>query len=245
MSKKRRADVLSVEAGLFTSRAKASEEIKAGNLVADGARVTKPSALLDPGANLTVTGIKVPYVSRGGLKLAAALDEFKISVKGCVCLDVGASTGGFTQVLLERGGVHVVAVDVGTGQLARDIAEDTRVTSLEGTDARNLNMDLVPSAPDVITADVSFISLSKALPHALALARKGAHLVALIKPQFEVGRKNVASGGIVRDEALQTKACDDIVAWLQGEGWAVQGVMPSPIEGGGGNKEFLVIAKKT
>lgn len=241
---KRRADVLCVVAELYPSRARAAEEIRAGHVSADGQLIAKPSALLDPSVVLEVTGVKIPYVSRGGLKLAHALDHFKVDVGERPCLDIGASTGGFTQVLLERGAAHVFAVDVGSGQLAGIVAKDPRVTTLENTDARKLTSEQI-GKPHIITADVSFISLTKALTTVLDLAGVGTRLVALIKPQFEVGKKNVASGGIVRDPVLHQKACDDVANWLVAMGWTLHGVTDSPVEGGGGNKEFLIAATKT
>ncbi len=244
MAGKRRADVLCVVAGLYPSRARAAEEIKAGHVTADAKPISKPSVLLDPSVVLEVTGVKIPYVSRGGLKLAHALDHFRIQVTGQHGLDIGASTGGFTEVLLERGALHVVAVDVGQGQLAAQLLEDPRVTVLENTDARKLTAKQM-GKPGIITADVSFISLTKALTKVLDMAQAGSHLVALIKPQFEVGKKNVASGGIVRDAVLHQKACDDVANWLVAMGWTLHGVTDSPVEGGGGNKEFLIAAQKS
>jgi 23S rRNA (cytidine1920-2'-O)/16S rRNA (cytidine1409-2'-O)-methyltransferase len=180
-------------------------------------------------------------VSRGGQKLAAALAAFEFDPAGCIALDVGASTGGFTQVLLERGAKKVYAVDVGHGQLHDDIKGDARVVALEGHDARQLSRASVPDAVAAIVADVSFISLIKALGPALALAAPGAWLVALIKPQFEVGRGGVGNGGIVRDAGARQGAVDAVTAWLTGQpGWRIAGVIPSPIKGGSGNEEYLV-----
>ncbi|HEX3675511.1 MAG TPA: TlyA family RNA methyltransferase [Rhizomicrobium sp.] len=187
-----------------------------------------------------------PYVSRGALKLVAALDRFALSPEGLVCLDIGASTGGFSQVLLERGAARVFAVDVGHGQLHDKIANDARVISLEGVNARELSPVVLGEEVQAIVADVSFISLKLALPRALAMAAPGAWLVALVKPQFEAGKENIGKGGIVRDEALQIAARDDIARWLgEQPGWAGLGAMDSPIAGGDGNREFLIAAKKS
>jgi 23S rRNA (cytidine1920-2'-O)/16S rRNA (cytidine1409-2'-O)-methyltransferase len=210
---------------------------------ANGKKVKKPSALLPDDADVTFQRAH-PYVSRGGIKLAGALDYFALSPEGLVCLDIGASTGGFTQVLLERGAKHVTAIDVGHGQLNPVIANDPRVTSLEGVNARELSAAQIAEPPQAIVADVSFISLKLALPNALVLAAPGAWLVALFKPQFEVGRENVGKGGIVRDVVARDAALSDFVPWLSmDQKWHVIGSMRSPIEGGDGNVEFLVAAQ--
>jgi len=197
-------------------------------------------------ANATVEYIKPhPYVSRGALKLAAALDRFGLSPVGLVCLDIGASTGGFTEILLERGARRVYAIDVGHGQLAAKLKRDERVVSREGVNARELNSEKVPEPPQAIVADVSFIGLRLALPPALAMAPGGAWLVALVKPQFEVGRFALGKGGIVRDAEAQEAALSDLTNWLNTvSGWSVLGHMESPVEGADGNREFLLAAKK-
>lgn len=211
---------------------------------ADGVAIEKPAQLLAPGTHVDYAPAH-SYVSRGALKLAAALDRFSISPKGLVCLDIGASTGGFTEVLLARGAAKVYAVDVGHGQLHTRIAGDKGVVSLEGVNARGLSRDEISDAPDLVTADVSFISLTLALPAALALAKPGAGLVALVKPQFEVGRARLGKKGVVRSEADRQKALDDIDSWLSSvQGWRVEGTMKSPIEGGDGNREYLIAARK-
>ena len=185
-----------------------------------------------------------PWVSRAGVKLASALDGFALDPAGALCLDVGSSTGGFTQVLLARGAAKVYAVDVGRDQLHATLRADPRVISLEGQDARTLEVSMFTAPPAFVVCDASFISLKLILPAVLPLATPDALLVALIKPQFEAGRENVGKGGIVRDEAIHTRVCDDIVSLVQQLGWRVQGVRPSPIEGGDGNREFLMCAHK-
>ncbi len=210
----------------------------------DGDAIVKPGALVSPGARLSVADGAGAHVSRGSVKLAAALDHFGYDPQGLHALDIGASTGGFTQVLLERGAGRVAAVDVGHGQLDTSLARDPRVNVLEGTDARDLTADTPDGPVRAIVADVSFISLAKALPAALALAAPGCWLVALIKPQFEVGPGAIGKGGIVRDEEARDAAVETVKVWLDTQpGWAVEGVIPSPIKGGGGNIEYLLGAK--
>lgn len=239
-----RADILLVQKGLARSRTEASAAIAAGGVNANGRIVAKPSQVLAADAELQFAPAH-PYVSRGGIKLAAALDAFALSCKESICLDLGASTGGFTQVLLDRGAARVYAVDVGHGQLRGELRSNGRVVSLEGINARTLTAEHIPERPGVIVADLSFISLKLALPNALALAPAGAWLVALFKPQFEVGRARIGKGGIVRDAAARERALADFIAWLSSEqGWTVLGSMPSPILGGDGNMEFLVAARK-
>jgi 23S rRNA (cytidine1920-2'-O)/16S rRNA (cytidine1409-2'-O)-methyltransferase len=238
----RRADVFLVEKGFAASRSEAQAAIAAGHVHADGKPVSKSAQLLSDRAEIDYAPAH-PYVSRGALKLIAALDHFAVSPNGLICLDIGASTGGFTQVLLERGAAKVYAVDVGHGQLHAKIASDPRVVSLEGVNARAL--EKIPEPPMFIVADVSFISLKLALPAALALAASGATLIALIKPQFEVGRSKIDKGGLVKSEADRLAARDGIAARLaDDQGWIVEGTMESPILGGDGNKEYLLAAKK-
>ena len=241
---KARADLLLVERGLFASRAKAREAIEAGLVLVDGVALKKPSDMVDSKSKIEA---QKPYrwVSRGGLKIEAGLTHFQIDAKERVCLDVGSSTGGFTDVLLSRGAAKVFAVDVGQDQLHERLRRNKRVVSLEQTDARNLDETLIPDAPSLVVCDASFISLKLVLPQALALATEGAFLVALIKPQFEAGREAVREGrGIVRDEAIHEAVCADIAEWLAATGWNVLGIAPSPIEGGDGNREFLIGARK-
>ncbi len=242
MPKKARIDRLLVERGLFESRAKAQAAIEAGLVIADERLVHKASEEIAVDANLRASAAH-PYVSRGGLKLIEALDHFGFDPRGRVCLDVGASTGGFTQVLLERGAAHVIAVDVGRGQLHQSLRANPKVMSLEETDIRKLSPALLGEAPDLVTIDVSFISLKLALPAALALTKVPAQMLALIKPQFEAGRANLKRG-IVLDQAVHAQVCDDISAFVASLGWRVLGIIPSPIDGGDGNAEFLLGAAK-
>ena len=240
---RKRADVLLVERGLFESRAKARAAIEAGGVTADGRALAKASETIEETAEI-VAAPAHPWVGRGALKLAHALDLWPIAVKGRSVLDVGASTGGFTEVCLDRGAAHVYAVDVGRGQLHARLAADPRVVSLEGVDARALTRELISEPPDLIVADVSFISLTKALPAALALAASGADLVVLVKPQFELSPEQVGKGGLVKDEAARAEALAGVRRFLESSGWAVQSTTGSPIAGGDGNREFLAWAVK-
>ena len=237
-----RADRLLVERGLFDSRAKAQAAIEAGLVDANGARVRKASEEIARDADLKASPAH-PYVSRGGVKLAAALDAYKIDPRGRVCLDVGASTGGFTQVLVDRGAAQVYAVDVGKAQLHGSLRGRGEIVSLEQTDIRALPTATFDDAPSLIVIDVSFISLKQVLPAVTALAAKEAVLVALIKPQFEAGRDRVKKG-VVRDNAVHRAVCDDTAACVAALGWRVLGLMPSPIAGGDGNIEFLLAAER-
>lgn len=241
MSPRLRADRLLVERGLFESRAKAQAAIEAGLVTANDVVVRKSSEEIPVDARVVASPAH-PYVSRGGLKIAAALDHFGFDPNGRTCLDIGASTGGFTQVLLERGAERVYAVDVGRGQLHESLRARSEVVSLEETDIRSLSSSRFDTPPDFITIDVSFISLKLVLPGALALARKPAHLVALIKPQFEAGRERVKKG-VVRDAAVRQAVCEDISNFIVSLGWRVVGLIPSPIAGGDGNVEFLLGAE--
>ena len=217
----------------------------AGCVFTGTTRLDKPGAAIAEDAALAVRGQAHPYASRGGLKLAHGLDHFAIDPKDMTCLDVGASTGGFSDVLLQRGAAKVYAVDVGKGQLAWKLRQDSRVVVLEGVNARSLTRELVPDAVDLIVCDASFISLEKILPAVLALAAPAAMLVALIKPQFEVGKGKVGKGGVVRDAALHKEVCERIEAFVGAqEGWRVIGVTESPVLGPAGNKEFLIAARR-
>lgn len=242
MPKHERIDRLLVARGLFDSRTKAQAAIAAGLVAADGVVVRKASAEVAIDSLLSAA-LAHPYVSRGGVKLAAALDSFGFAPKGRVCLDVGASTGGFTQVLLERGARRVYAVDVGWGQLHKSLRERDDVIVWEKTDIRSLPAERPDIYPDLVTIDVSFISLKQVLPAALSLTRAPAQLVALIKPQFEAGHTALRKG-IVRDPAIHAAVCRDIADFVASLGWHVAGTIPSPIPGGDGNAEFLLGAER-
>jgi len=242
---RKRLDETLVARGLYASRSRAGEAIRRGVVRVSGQVVQKPGVQVSDGDVIDVDDPARDLVSRAGLKLIAALDRFAIDVTGLEALDIGASTGGFTQVLLERGAARVTALDVGHGQLAAPLRANPRVTVLEGRNARDLEPDDLPFRPRLIVADVSFISLKIALPPALALAAPGARLIALVKPQFEVGRAALGKGGIVRDAKAQDAVCRDLSRWLEADqGWRVQGATPSPIEGADGNREFLISAVK-
>ena len=241
---KRRADQLLVDQGLAESRTRAQALILAGIVSAAGKRIDKPGTELPENTELVVAGRDHPWVSRGGVKLDFALDHFAISVAGATALDIGASTGGFTDVLLARGAVRVHAVDVGRGQLAWKLRQDPRVVAHEGVNARYLSAAQIPDTIDLITCDASFIGLATVLPASLALAPDRAQLVALIKPQFEAGPAAVDRGGVVRDPAVHRTVCDRVAAWLGARpGWAVVGTVESPIQGPAGNREFLLYAR--
>lgn len=239
----RRIDLLLVERGLFESRAKAQAAIEAGLVSAAGSPVRRASALVDPGTEILAEAPH-PYVSRGGMKLAHALDAFGIDPAGWTCLDVGASTGGFADVLLRRGAARVYAVDVGHGQLHPRIAADPRVVAFEGTDIRKLTAEMVPDPIRLATVDVSFISLKLVIPELMQHMSNDGQLVALVKPQFEVGRGGIGRGGIVRDESLRQAAVDAVAAAVVAAGFVVQGTVPSPVAGGDGNREFLLGARR-
>ncbi|MGH1570100.1 TlyA family RNA methyltransferase [Methylobacterium sp. P31] len=238
----RRADLFLVEHGHFESRARAQAAIRAGLVHVDGRPLTRASEPIAPGARIEAAA-EHPYASRGGLKLAAALDAFGLDPGGRTCLDVGASTGGFTDVLLGRGAHHVYAVDVGRGQLHPRLAADPRVTNLEGTDIRSLDPAALARHPDFASIDVSFIGLRLVLPALPALLAPGAAVVALIKPQFEAGRARVGRGGLVRDPAVHAEVCAAVRAALEELGAAILGLVESPVPGGDGNTEFLIGAR--
>ena len=239
-----RLDVALVERGLAETRAAAQRLVMAGLVFSGERRLDKAGHAIAADTPIEVRGQPHPYVSRGGLKLEKALDHFAIPVAGRIALDVGSSTGGFTDCLLQRGVAKVYAIDVGTNQLAWKLRSDPRVISMERTNIREVTRTEVPEPINLVVCDASFIGLRTALPAALALAAPGAHLVALIKPQFEVGRGRVGKGGIVRDPELHTEVCETISTWLGAQpGWQVIGVTDSPIEGAEGNKEFLICAQ--
>ena len=244
MGAKVRADQLVVARGLAESRTRAQALILAGNVFVGERRVGKAGDLLAEDAELSVKGRDHPWVSRGGIKLDHGLAHFGFDVTGAVALDVGSSTGGFTDVLLSRGAAKVYAVDVGTNQLAWKLRSDPRVVVHEQTNARDLTTDIIPEAVDIVVCDASFIGLAKVLGAALGLARPGANLVALIKPQFEAGRDEVGKGGVVRDEAVRQRVCDEAADWVRAKGWSVLGIERSPITGPEGNVEFLLGAVK-
>ncbi|WP_188063492.1 TlyA family RNA methyltransferase [Sphingobium sp. KCTC 72723] len=238
-----RADQLLVDTGQAESRARAQALILAGHVFLGEKKIEKAGQQVAPDAALDVRGRDHPWVSRGGIKLAHAIAEYAIDVTGHVAMDVGSSTGGFTDVLLTNGAVRVYAVDSGTNQLAWKLRSDDRVVVHEQTSARILTHAHIPEPIDIIVCDASFISLAKVLERPLTFARPGAALVALIKPQFEAGREEVGKGGVVRDPVIHQRVCDEAVAWAQGNGWSVMGVIQSPITGPQGNVEFLLYAR--
>ena len=239
-----RIDQLLVERGLADSRTRAQALIMAGLVMLGDKRVDKPGQQVADDAEITVKGQDHPWVSRGGVKLAHALEAFAIDVAGAVAIDVGSSTGGFTDVLLSKGAAKVFAVDSGTNQLAWKLRADDRVIVHEQTSARILTEQHIAEPVDLIVCDASFIGLAKVLERPLTFAKNGAQLVALIKPQFEAGRTEVGKGGVVRDAAVHKRVCAEVQAWLEGIGWAVRGLTESPITGPKGNVEFLVWAVK-
>ena len=243
--KKLRADQLLVTRGLAESRTRAQALIMAGAVFSGEKKLAKAGDMLAEDAPLEVRGKDHPWVSRGGIKLDHGLSHFGFDVTGAVALDVGSSTGGFTDVLLSSGAKKVYAVDVGTNQLAWKLRQDPRVEVHEQTNARNLGASIIPEPVDIIVCDASFIALSKVLEAPLKLAKPGAKLVALIKPQFEAGREEVGKGGVVRDSAVHERVCAEAEAWVQSQGWTVLGVTPSPITGPEGNIEFLLGAEKS
>ncbi len=243
-ARRERVDVLLVERGLAPSRAKAQALVLAGQVVVGEQRVDKPGAQVPVDAEVRLKGELLPYVSRGGLKLKAALDRFGLAVAGEVCADIGASTGGFTDCLLQEGATQVFAIDVGRAQLHEKLRQDPRVVSREQVNARSLTDEELPGPVGVVVVDVSFISLRLVLPSVLPRLREGGLLVALVKPQFEVGRERVGKGGVVRDAQARAEAIDGIRAWVEEAGLAVLGVMDSPVPGPAGNVEALLAARK-
>jgi 23S rRNA (cytidine1920-2'-O)/16S rRNA (cytidine1409-2'-O)-methyltransferase len=239
---KTRVDQMLVDRGLAESRTRAQALIMAGLVFAGTRKVDKPGQTLAEDATLDVRGRDHPWVSRGGIKLAHGLDHFGWDVTGAVAIDVGSSTGGFTDVLLSRGAARVYAVDSGTNQLAWKLRQDPRVIVHEQTSARILTAAHIPEPVDLIVCDASFIGLAKVLERPMSFATPGARLLALIKPQFEAGRNEVGKGGVVRDPEVRTRVCDAVVAWLSTSGWPVNGVVESPITGPEGNVEYLVAA---
>jgi 23S rRNA (cytidine1920-2'-O)/16S rRNA (cytidine1409-2'-O)-methyltransferase len=246
VSGRTRLDQFLVSRGFFTTRARARDAVIRGAVEVDGKGASKPSQNIAEQAVVTVRDEEARYVSRAALKLRHALDHFQIDAAVGLALDLGASTGGFTQVLLERGAKRVIALDVGRGQLAPSLRSDPRVLVIEGFNARDLKPAHLPAAPELIACDVSFISLKLALPPAIELAAPAASLIALVKPQFEAGRAAVGGSGVIQDPSIHRKVCDDIAAWLSARPhWRVLGVTASPILGGDGNREFLIAAEKS
>ena len=245
MPARQRADQLLVQRGLAESRTRAQALILAGKVFAGDRQVAKAGDLIADDVQLHVKGRDHPWVSRGGIKLDHGLNCFGFDVTDAIALDVGSSTGGFTDVLLSRGAAKVHAVDVGTNQLAWKLRSDDRVAVHEQTNARALTRELIADPIDIVVCDASFIGLAKVLDAALDLARPGAMLVALVKPQFEAGRGEVGKGGVVRDAAVHSRVCDEAAAWVASKGWRVVGIEPSPITGPEGNVEFLLVAEKT
>jgi 23S rRNA (cytidine1920-2'-O)/16S rRNA (cytidine1409-2'-O)-methyltransferase len=242
---KRRVDQLLVDRGLAESRARAQALVMAGLVFAGETKIDKPGHQITEDAPLDVRGRDHPWVSRGGIKLAHAIEHFGLDPAGVTAMDIGSSTGGFTDVLLQKGAAHVFAVDSGTNQLAWKLREDARVTVLEQTSARILTPELIDRPCIWVVCDASFISLAKVLERPLELAATSCQLVALIKPQFEVGREEVGKGGVVRDPALHARVCGKVRQWLETAGWQVEGIATSPITGPQGNVEFLVSARRS
>jgi len=246
-SRRQRLDEVLVERGLFASRSRARDAVERGTVTVEGVVVRKPGQGVLPDAGIAVDDPAQAYVSRAALKLIAGLDHFGLDPRGSAALDIGASTGGFTQILLERGAAHVAAIDVGHGQIHPKISSDPRVTVIEGLNARDLTLaDLAGRRPDFIVSDVSFISLTLALPPALALARAGAKAVLLVKPQFEAGREAIGKGGLLKNPDDAGRIAEGLRDWLDAvPDWRAFGFCPSPIEGGDGNREFLLAGEKT
>ncbi|MBW6527188.1 TlyA family RNA methyltransferase [Sphingomonas sp. RHCKR7] len=241
---KQRVDQMLVDRGLAESRTRAQALVMAGLVFAGERKVDKPGQALADDVPLEVRGRDHPWVSRGGIKLAHGLDQFGWAVAGATAIDVGSSTGGFTDVLLGRGAARVYAVDSGTNQLAWKLRQDERVVVHEQTSARLLTASHVPEPIDLVVCDASFIGLAKVLEVPLGFVRPGGRVMALIKPQFEAGRAEVGKGGVVRDPLVHARVCGEVVAWLEQRGWQVQGVVESPITGPEGNVEFLVAAAR-
>ncbi|WP_428970172.1 TlyA family RNA methyltransferase [Sphingomonas sp. Xoc002] len=241
---KQRVDQMLVDRGLVESRSRAQALVMAGLVFSGETKIAKPGQQLAEDAVLDVRGRDHPWVSRGGIKLAHGLEHFGWDVTDAVAIDVGSSTGGFTDVLLQKGAARVYAVDSGTNQLAWSLRQDPRVIVHEQTSARILTEAHIPEPVDIVVCDASFIGLAKVLERPLSFAKPGGRLLALIKPQFEAGRDEVGKGGVVRDPAVHQRVCDQVVAWLTESGWQVAGVTRSPITGPEGNVEFLVAASR-
>ena len=241
---KKRLDQIIVDRGLAESRSRAQALVMAGLVFSGDRKLEKPGQQLPEDAPVDVRGRDHPWVSRGGIKLAHAIDAFGLDPAGATAMDIGSSTGGFTDVLLQKGAARVFAVDSGTNQLAWKLRQDPRVVVLEQTSARVLTAQQIDAPCDWVVCDASFIGLAKVLERPLELAAPDCRLVALIKPQFEVGREEVGKGGVVRDPTLHERVCDEVRLWLEGSGWAVDEIVRSPITGPEGNVEFLVVARR-
>ena len=242
MSKiKRRLDLLLVDKGLAPSRQRARALIMAGKILVNGLPAAKAGALVSADDSIELKGGDIPYVSRGGLKLEGALNEISLNITDCTCLDVGASTGGFTDCLLQNGAACVYAVDVGYGQLAWKLRQDPRVVAIERTNIRHMPLAMIPEAVDLATIDVSFISLKIVVPAVMAFLKAEAFILALIKPQFEVGKDQVGKGGVVRDPTLHNRVIKDLSSFFSGTGLGCENVIPSPILGPKGNREFFIL----
>lgn len=244
MPTKQRLDLLVVEKGLAATRQRARALIMAGKILVESERIDKPGVKVDTGARISLKGEDLPYVSRGGLKLAGALEALQVDVTDCVCLDVGASTGGFTDCLLQHGARKVYAVDVGYGQLAWQLRQDPRVIAIERTNIRHMPTEAVPEPADLITIDASFISLKIVVPAALRFLKSQGKVLALIKPQFEAGRNNVGKGGVVRSEQIRNAVISDLVNFFNSIGLQCGPVVPSSIQGPKGNREFIILLTK-
>jgi len=244
-AKKSRLDRRLVKDGLAQSRGRAQAMIMSGKVLVNRQPVDKPGAQISDDDPVVLKGEDIPYVSRGGFKLAAALAEFDIRPSGLICLDVGASTGGFTDCLLQNGAEHVFAVDVGYGQLAWPLRQDPRVTAIERTNIRHMDADRLPRTVDLVTVDVSFISLKIVIPAVMKFMKSEARIISLIKPQFEVGKGQVGKGGVVKDAGLHDTVIRSLSAFFSDTGLAVGPVVPSPVLGPKGNREFLILLRKS
>ena len=245
MIEKKRLDCLVYEQGLAPSREKARALIMAGQVYVDNQKADKPGTMLPVGTPIEVRGDTLPYVSRGGLKLAKAMQEFPITLQGCICMDIGASTGGFTDCMLQNGAVKVYSVDVGYGQLAWSLRTDERVVNLERTNARYLTAEQIPDPIDFFSVDVSFISLTLILPALRPLLKENGQAVCLIKPQFEAGKEKVGKKGVVRDQAVHQEVIEKVTQFAVGNGYTVKGLTFSPVKGPEGNIEYLVFLEKS
>ncbi|MGN0606160.1 MAG: TlyA family RNA methyltransferase [Oscillospiraceae bacterium] len=240
-----RLDIETVSRGIFSSRERAKEKIKAGEVFVNGKVCAKPSYDVSEQDKIEFTGENLKYAGRGGLKLEKALNEFGIKLDGCICLDIGASTGGFTDCMLQNGAEKVYAVEIGHGQLAEKLISDSRVISMEKTDIRTLSEERLERLPDFISTDVSFISLKLILPHIYRFMSENGSAVVLIKPQFEAGRSNIGKNGIVKSEKVHMQVLDDILNFCMEAGFSIRQICPSPIKGGSGNTEYLLYIDKS